>query len=576
MQFASSIARCYSRMRILSHLPTLALLCLLVGSTGGCTHDFVARRVGLPPADAPTPDCPGSPDVRKDSTSPATRIVAACLRTLGQNSHTVQAPAGRAARRLATNRLIDLYAPALLQAPGHTLVVPAGEGRSLRLGLRRGAGPGGLDPARFEKLEPTDAYKVAGLQQADQTPGEGAPLVGTLHPVTPVTSPGSSPSKAVPGITWTVTAVPVLDPAVKDGTRHLTLELYDPHTTRRVADPQGFPQPLAGDDTTPQAVVFTHIFPQKRGLRGFFNGNGDFSSTGIYPAQPPSADKTPLIIVHGLISDPSDFHVLQRVLEHDPTVYKHYQVWVFYYPSSLPVVYSAMLLREDLAAFIRQLDPHGNHPALHRAVLVGHSMGGLLGRLAISDGGDVYFHHFFRQPVDQLHLTPDQRDLVHRSFYYRANPDVAQVVFIATPHRGSKLASGLLGTMGRLLVRVPLAVRTRIGQITASNRGALVTGAPLKPASSVNSLAPGDPVIAAINEMPMRKGVRLHSILGDRGRGGPPGKSSDGVVPYKSAHLPQAESELIVPAGHTGTLMRPETAAEVVRIIHQADAGWTD
>jgi hypothetical protein len=60
----------------------------------------------------------------------------------------------------------------------------------------------------------------------------------------------------------------------------------------------------------------------------------------------------------------------------------------------------------------------------------------------------------------------------------------------------------------------------------------------------------------------MRPGVRLHSIVGDRGSGGPPELSSDGVVPYESSHLPQAESERVVPAGHTGTLKRPETSAD--------------
>ena len=74
-------------------------------------------------------------------------------------------------------------------------------------------------------------------------------------------------------------------------------------------------------------------------------------------------------------------------------------------------------------------------------------------------------------------------------------------------------------------------------------------------------------VISAIKDMPMRPGVRLHSILGDRARGGPRNRSSDGVVPYASSHLLQAESEVIVPASHTGTLKRPETIAELVRIL---------
>jgi hypothetical protein len=99
------------------------------------------------------------------------------------------------------------------------------------------------------------------------------------------------------------------------------------------------------------------------------------------------------------------------------------------------------------------------------------------------------------------------------------------------------------------------------------NRAALSTKAHSQPYASLDSLIPDAPVISAIKDMPMRPGVRLHSILGDRARRGPLNRSSDGVVPYASSHLPQAESEVIVPASHTGTLKRRETIAELVRIL---------
>ena len=241
---------------------------------------------------------------------------------------------------------------------------------------------------------------------------------------------------------------------------------------------------------------------------------------------------------------------------------------VFYYPSSLPVPYSATLLREDTEKFIHDLDPAGNHPALHRAVLVGHSMGGLLCRLTVSDGGDAYYHHFFQQPVEALQLSPADRDLVRRTFYYRACPDVAQAVFVATPHGGARLAAGLAGNLGRLFVRVPLAVKTQIARILTTNHAATTTGTPLKPGSSLDSLTPRDPLVGALRDLPVHPGVGVHSVVGNRGRAGPLERSSDGVVAYTSSHLPRAESEVVVPAGHSGTLQRPETAAEISRVLH--------
>ena len=351
----------------------------------------------------------------------------------------------------------------------------------------------------------------------------------------------------------------------------LSLDLYDPHVTGQVIGDDGYTAFLAADYTTPLAVVHSRIGPERRGLRGFLGGSRDFASTGLYAAEKPTPDKVPLVLVHGLISDPSDFHALHNALEADPAVRRRYQVWFFYYPTSLPVVYSAMLLREDLDQFIRQLDPHGVHPALHHAVLVGHSMGGLLCRLAISDGGDRYYHHFFRQPLDELKLTPEQRALARRAFYYHGDPNVSRVVFVATPHRGSQLASNVLGRLARLLVRVPQAVRSRVYAIVSQNRRALAAGAPIRSTSSLDSLGPRDPLVAAINDVPMRPGVRLHSILGNRGRPGAVQRSSDGVVAYESAHLPQADSERVVPAGHTGTLKSPQTADELIRILAGGD-----
>jgi hypothetical protein len=57
------------------------------------------------------------------------------------------------------------------------------------------------------------------------------------------------------------------------------------------------------------------------------------------------------------------------------------------------------------------------------------------------------------------------------------------------------------------------------------------------------------------------------SIMGDRGLGDGP-ESSDGVDPYSSSHLEGAESELIVPAGHT-VFSNDATVNEIKRILHE-------
>lgn len=89
--------------------------------------------------------------------------------------------------------------------------------------------------------------------------------------------------------------------------------------------------------------------------------------------------------------------------------------------------------------------------------------------------------------------------------------------------------------------------------------------------NSIDTLAPNDAFMKAMNELALAKGIPYHSIIGDRGRGDTP-NSSDGVVPYWSPHLDGAESEKIVPSGHTAH-RDPEAIAEIVRILKKHNAG---
>jgi len=88
--------------------------------------------------------------------------------------------------------------------------------------------------------------------------------------------------------------------------------------------------------------------------------------------------------------------------------------------------------------------------------------------------------------------------------------------------------------------------------------------------NSVDSLAPNDLVMLALQKIAITPGVPHHVICGDRGQGGHKDGTkpvmSDGVVPYWSSHMETAESELIVPSGH-GVHKNPQAIAEVERIL---------
>jgi hypothetical protein len=83
--------------------------------------------------------------------------------------------------------------------------------------------------------------------------------------------------------------------------------------------------------------------------------------------------------------------------------------------------------------------------------------------------------------------------------------------------------------------------------------------------NSVDTLAPSNRFVKAINTIPITSGIPYHTIIGDRGRGDSP-KSSDGIVPYWSSHMDDAKSDLIVPSGHSAH-QNPQAIEEVRRIL---------
>ena len=78
-------------------------------------------------------------------------------------------------------------------------------------------------------------------------------------------------------------------------------------------------------------------------------------------------------------------------------------------------------------------------------------------------------------------------------------------------------------------------------------------------ATSLDQLAWDNPLLLAIDGLPIDPNVKRHSIIADQGRYPGPGKG-DGLVSYASAHHVGATSELIVNAGHV-CLDNPEVIA---------------
>ena len=398
-------------------------------------------------------------------------------------------------------------------------------------------------PNYFTTLQLEGQVKQKLIRKENIQEGVGGALVGVriLNP----------PEKFAPpkGIAASVTAT--LDFHAKDA----TLALRHP-ANQPTASVEGKVRPLAADFSAP----ISHYKPPANlllvGLMGALRSAHYEKKTGLYFLQPYDPERIPLVFVHGLISTPFDWVQTINGLQADPEIRKHYQFWVFAYPTGNPVLYSALRLREELAK-VDKLYP--NHKDF---VLVGHSMGGLLSQAQVTSMSRADWEKTLGEPAMELFASLKPADLVTKATTFKANSRIKRVVFICTPHRGSKMASGGIGELAIKLISLPTDLTTTMkSEIPAETLRKMNNG---RLPNSVSNLAPKAPYLQVLNKERIQ--VPYHSIIGNRGKPGPLANSSDGVVPYWSSHLDGAKSECIVPGPH-GSCQLPQTIAELDRIL---------
>jgi triacylglycerol esterase/lipase EstA (alpha/beta hydrolase family) len=399
-------------------------------------------------------------------------------------------------------------------------------------------------PNYFTSFVPADQIKEKLLRKENTHEGVGGALVGVrkLNP----------PEKFAPprGITAPVTAT--LDFQAKDA----TLALRRP-AKQLAATVEGKVRPLAANFSAPLSYYPPPANLMFAGLLGGFKASNYPAPTGLYFLQPYDPERIPLVFVHGLFSTPFDWVKTISGLQADPEIRKHYQFWIFAYPTGNPILYSALRLREELAK-ADQLYP--NHKPY---VVVGHSMGGMLTHDQVVTVNQAMWEKALGRVADNIFKDNSSDSLIVRSTTFHANPRIKRVVFICTPHRGSDLASNGIGRIGISLITLPSRLATVMLDSLTSADLAQITGSSKRLPNSITGLKPSSPALPVINSVPI--GVPYHSIIGDRGKGDCP-NCSDGVVAYWSSHLDGAQSEKIVPGPH-GSCQLPQTIAELDRIL---------
>ena len=440
-------------------------------------------------------------------------------------------------------------------------------GRSYEFAIEK-QGPFLWDPTIFDQLTPAHQLQIEGLRNEYRERGLGAPLVGLVK------NPRQHPelgSKIPPqGVTFPITAVLAFetrDVIDKKPHRKATVAFYNSMQTDHVLV-EGKQVPLETDYSTPLGLMLAKIEAKGGGLIGMLQSDEYADFAGIYMLEPISLKKTPVLMVHGLMSEPETWVEMFNDLRGEKNIRENYQFWFFKYPSGLPVIYSSSILRKQLSEIYTQYDPQGQNPYFNNLLLVGHSMGGLLSRTMIQDSEDIFWDTVFKEPIDTLPVSDEDRELLREILYFEQNPNIKRVIFISTPHRGSDWADKWFTRIGAGMIDLPGTFTTMsedIGSIgqekLAIDQKRLTKHAP----NSLDNLSPSSVFTIATNKVPLAEEVPCHTIYGIR-KGKPGPGSSDGIVPYWSSHLDNTVSEVPVPSGH-GAHRHPIAIAEVKRIL---------
>jgi hypothetical protein len=437
------------------------------------------------------------------------------------------------------------------------------------LGVVPAGGDPFVDPRRFASVLVAADLRVSGMRHEYRTCGLGVPVVGCRcvdrnHPTE--TDEPFFPRRL--RIAATVLAVP--GGGLPGGAYRLAplgLAFRDPFEAGSTWI-GARPLALATDRTTQLALQASQGQLEVQAVLGVIASEfGPEVDPGLYMLRPYAPGKIPLVFVHGLSSSPVAFVQAINDFQNDPALSARYQFWMFVYPTGRPIVRSALRLREALG---RAEAAYGADPVFHRMVVVGHSMGGILTHMMVSDSGHEVWDGALNVPPEQLRLSPASRAALDELLFFHPLPYVRRVVFVATPHRGSRIANNSVGRIFGGLIRPPADQAALLAELRALNGPEVLKDENFQGASvnAIGTLRVDSPLLLAVSRLPVAPGVPYHTIA-FRFAGRLP---NDLVVPLWSAHLEGAASEAILPGFH-GSEQSPPALGELRRILLEHLAG---
>ncbi|KJV38540.1 alpha/beta hydrolase [Acinetobacter brisouii] len=388
-----------------------------------------------------------------------------------------------------------------------------------------------------------------------------------LDPLSYQFNTGSNPNIHAPRyLASTITIEPEKNTSLQSllNNSPMVVKIHDPYRYDRISIEHST-YPLAANFSVPYGLWLAQNNLGKSAYLSLIDRDKNIVMPHLYMLEPFNPNKKVIVLIHGLASSPEAWVRLTNDIMSDPVLREHYQVWQIFYSTNMPIIESRFQIYALLKQSFALVDPKA--PAYSDAVLIGHSMGGIIARLLVSNQNlSTAAFKIYNSRSLLVHKTDP---VILERFNIQPIPNFNRAIFLSSPNKGTAFADLWFTKMARRIIRVPSVFMGAIGDTLEGDLN--IKGTIKQLNQSIIQNGPSDlsyksKFIALTKNVNPPKGFIFHSIIGNDTKSNDPQKITDGVVPYSSAHLDGAASEKIIHGGHS-IQETPEAVLELRRIL---------
>ncbi|WP_230660204.1 esterase/lipase family protein [Psychrobacter sp. I-STPA10] len=421
--------------------------------------------------------------------------------------------------------------------------------------------------------------------------------------------------------------------------QQININLYDPLHTHSI-DILGEQYALAANFSSGYGLWLSENQLSGVGYMNLLARQQQLVLPQLFMLEPYDPNKRTIIMLHGLASSPATWVSTTNDIFNDPTLRENYQVWQIFYPTNLPMLENRYQIQKLIHAAFLQNDPEGKDAASHHGVLIGHSMGAVIGRMMVSNDDllphlndisgtakDYELNKLIRQSFTEQELQS--------RFTLSQLPQIDEAVFISAPFRGTNYADRWFTRTLRRVIQLPLGfIQTLTGNFTSIATQGELSNNPLGALylqNGASQLSDKSSFMRLTKDLKIADNVTYHSLIASEDTDIVKGLAamsadtsnldlsqnpnhlstptaithpadtlldpqeitdnpittpaittinvgdisskvnqdiSDGIVPYKSAHLDGAASETLIGGGHS-IQESPQAVLTLRKILHQ-------